>query len=116
MVGCMDGSGATDFGNIEEAKTAVTEAIVGVDDAVMEKYLAGEVSDEEVRRLAPVSVAKGELVPIVFTGAVTNAGIEGLLDAVVGYGPNPLGGKRRVLVDGEASTELEPNADGDVVG
>jgi elongation factor G len=83
---------------------------------MMEKYLGGEASDEEVLALAPQAVASGALIPIVFTDASSQIGIEGLLDAVVRLTPSPVTGKKRVLVDGENQTEITPSEDGGFIG
>ncbi len=115
VIPCLGGSGSPDFGDLEEAHTAAVEAVVGADDALMEKYLGGEVSDDEVRRYAALSVAKGELVPIVFTSARTDAGVNAFMNAVVNYAPCPVNGLRRSLVNEDESTEIDP-AGPDFVG
>ncbi|MEE9293754.1 MAG: elongation factor G [Phycisphaerae bacterium] len=109
VVACLGGSGSVDFGDVEEAHTAVVEAVVGADDDLMERYLGGEVSDDEVRKFAALSVAKGELVPIVFTSARDTVGVTAFLDAVLSYAPSPVDGLRRTLVNDDASTEIDPN-------
>ncbi len=115
VIRCLGGSGSPDFGDVEEAHTAVVEAVVGVDDELTERYLGGEVSDDEVRRYAAVSVSKGELVPVVFTSARTEVGVQAFLDAVVNYGPSPENGKVRTLVNGEESRAIDPG-DANFVG
>lgn len=112
---CLGGSGTPDFGDFQEAHTAVVEAVVGADDALMEKYLGGDVTDDEVRAFAAVAVAKGELVPIVFTSARSDAGINALMNAFINFAPSPVNGFRRSLVNGDESTEIDPHGS-DFVG
>jgi elongation factor G len=113
---CFGGSGTADFGDIEAGHTAVVEAICGADDALMEKYLGGEVSDDEVRAAAPAAVLTSELVPIVFTSATNEVGINEFMDALVAWAPCPAKAKRRVLVDGENETEIDPADESNFVG
>ncbi len=115
VIRCLGGSGTPDFGNLDEAHTAVVEAVVGADDDLMEKYLGGEVSDDEVRKFTAVSVTQGELVPIVFTSARNGTGVQELLSAVINYAASPINGFHRTLVDGENKTEVDP-AGADFVG
>ncbi len=108
-------SGDSDFYSVEDAHTAVIEAIVGADDELMEKYLGGELSDDEVRVAAAKAVAQGEFTPILFTNTRGDVGIAEMLDAIVSCCPSPMVGKRRVLVSGETETEIEPDVDGPFV-
>jgi len=116
VVSVFGGSESPDFGDLESAQTAVAEAIVGADDALMERYLGGEISNDEVVQYGPMSVAKRELMPIVFTGSRTDVGIREFLEAMAGFAPSPVSGMKRTLVADETETEVEPTADGDLVG
>ncbi len=109
-------SGSADFSSVADAHTGLIEAIVGTDDALMEKYLVGEVAMSDVRTMAPATVATGALVPIFFTNARTSVGVAEFLDALVYCCPSPVSGKRRVLVDGEKKTPVEPSPSGPFVG
>lgn len=117
VVDCLSQeSGDVDFSSVGEAHTAVVEAIVGADDALMEKYLGGELSDDEVRAAAPGAVVQGEFVPILFTNATSDVGISEFLDALITCCPSPVTGKQRILVDGEAKSEIKPDVNGDFIG
>jgi len=116
VIRLLGGSGTPDFDDLESAHTAVVEAVVGADDELMERYLGGEVSDEEVRRFTALAVTSGEIIPIVFTGSRTNVGIKEFLDAIVSYAASPIDGKRRQLVDDDTTTEIEPTEDGPFIG
>ncbi|MFQ5490879.1 MAG: elongation factor G [Phycisphaerae bacterium] len=117
VIDCLTNrSGATDFGDLASAHEAVLEAIVGADDELMEKYLGGEATEEEVLNAAPGAVASGAFVPILFTDAVGGTGVSEFLDAVVRLAPDPTLGKKRVLVDGDKETPIEPDPSGSFVG
>jgi len=109
-------SGEADFMDVGEAHTAIIEAIVGADDALMEKYFGGELSDEETQNAAAAAVAKGEFVPILFTDARSDVGIAEFLNAIAALCPNPIVGKRRTMVREDTQSEIEPKADGPFVG
>jgi len=117
VIDCLTkNSGDADFGDVGAIHETVLEAIVSADDDLMEKYLGGEASEEEVLAAAPKAVAAGMLIPIVFTSAASGAGVSEFLDAVVRLAPSPIAGKQRVLVDGETETPIVPSAEGDFVG
>ncbi len=109
-------SGAVDFSDAGEAHTAIIEAIVGADDAMMEKYLGGELSTEEAKSAAAQAVASGAFMPILFTNSCGDVGIAEFLDALIPLCPSPVSGKRRMLVEGDSRTEIEPSASGPFLG
>lgn len=108
-------SGESDFGDVASAHEGLLEAIVGADDALMEKYLGGETSDEEVLAHAARAAAGGNIIPICFTNARGDVGISELLDAIVRFAPSPVTGKRRTLVTEEGEQPIEPKVDGPFV-
>lgn len=75
----------------DEYRVALIEAVVELDDAVLEAYLGGEEPDEAtlVRLLRQGTVA-GKIVPVLCGSAFKNKGVQPLLDAVVDYLPSPL--------------------------
>ncbi len=109
-------SGDVDFSNVADAHTTLLETIVSADEALMEKYLGGELSDGEALAAASKAVADGELVPILFTDSLHDVGIAAFLDALVAFCPSPVDGKQRTLVSGETETVLTPDVDGPFVG
>lgn len=116
VVNVTTAEGETDFSDAASAQTALLEAIVGVDDALMEQYLGGELNREEAWKVAPRAVAAGAVVPVFFTNSTGDVGIAELLDALHHFCPSPAVGKKRVLTDGEKKTELAPRPDGPFVG
>jgi len=109
-------SGDADFSTVADAHTALIEAIVGMDDALMEKYLGGELADAEVQEAAAKAVAAGALTPILFVNSRGDIGIAEFLDALCVLCPSPVTGKRRTLRDKENVGELAPDLEGPFVG
>ena len=89
------------------------ETIATSDDALMEKYLAGEdLSIDEIK----VAIRKGTLafdfVPILCGSAFKNKGVQPMLDAVVDYLPSPLDIRpSQGVLPGEAEEPAERKAD-----
>ena len=76
--------------NAKAWRDKMIERIVETDDALMEKYLAGEeISVEELKKALRAAVIAVKLIPV-FTGtALRNKGVQLVLDAVVDYLPSP---------------------------
>lgn len=76
---------------IDDARTALLESIAELDDALLERYLAGDpIEAEQIRpvlRKATISMA---VVPVLCGSAFKNKGVQQILDAVVDYLPTPL--------------------------
>ena len=116
VVDCLaNESGDADFSSVGDAHTALIEAVVGADDELMEKYLGGELSDEEARGCAAKAVAQGELVPILFTNACGDVGISAFLDALEFFCPSPINGKQRTIGVEDTQNEIVPDQTGPFV-
>lgn len=67
------------------------EALAETDEALMNKYLAGEtLSVEEIKKALRKAVINVELIPVLCGSALKNKGVQFMLDAVVDYLPSPL--------------------------
>ncbi|MFH1621359.1 MAG: elongation factor G [Patescibacteria group bacterium] len=79
---------------LEEAKKLrgeFLEALSETDEALMNKYLAGEeLSVDEVRAALHQAVIKQDMFPILCGSALKNKGVQFMLDAVIYYLPSPL--------------------------
>ena len=75
---------------VAEARHAAIEAAVEHDEALLEKYLAGEELsiDEIVRAIRQATIA-GHFVPVLCGASFKNKGVQHLLDAVIDYLPSP---------------------------
>ena len=75
----------------EEYRAKMLESAVEMDDAMMEKYLAGEeLSEDEIKRCIRAGTVSSKFVPVLCGSAFKNKGVQPLLDAVVDFLPSPL--------------------------
>lgn len=76
---------------VAEYRAKLIEAIAETDDALLEKYFAGEEIDVNVLKKAlRKAVIEYKLVPIFCGSSLRNKGVQPLLDAVVEYLPSPV--------------------------
>lgn len=74
-----------------EWREKMIEAVAGVDDELMEKYLNGEdISEAELKAGIRRTTIAAKFIPVITGTALKNKGVQPLLDAVVDYLPNPL--------------------------
>lgn len=75
---------------VEEKRQALIEAIAETDDALMEKFFAGEeMAINDLKSALRKAVINYELVPIFAGSSLKNMGTHVLLDAIVEYLPSP---------------------------
>lgn len=75
----------------KEMRAFLLESIVETDDALMEKFFAGdEISLEEIRKALRIATITGLVVPVACGTAFKNKGIQSLLDAIVDFMPSPM--------------------------
>ncbi|MDX2113165.1 MAG: elongation factor G [Alphaproteobacteria bacterium] len=75
----------------KELRTKMLETAVEMDDAVMEKYLAGEEpSDDELRACIRKGTVAFKFVPVLNGAAFKNKGVQPMLDAVIDFLPSPI--------------------------
>ncbi len=75
----------------EEYRKRLVEAIVENEDALMNKYLAGEeIGIEDLKRALRKGVVSLNIFPVLCGSALKNKGVQMMLDAVVDYLPSPL--------------------------
>jgi elongation factor G len=76
---------------VEEYRAKMIEAIVDMDESLMEKYLAGEeIAIADLKKALRVGVIANKIVPVMVGSALKNKGVQMLLDAIVDFLPNPL--------------------------
>ncbi|MGV3654753.1 MAG: elongation factor G [Noviherbaspirillum sp.] len=74
-----------------EWREKLLESVADASDALMEKYLAGEIlSEAEIRAGLRQLTVTGQVVPMLCGAAFRNKAVQPLLDAVVDYLPSPL--------------------------
>ena len=75
----------------DEYRAKLLEAVAENDEALMEKYLAGEEPTiEEVKAVIRKATIANDFIPILCGSALKNKGVQLLLDAVVEFLPSPL--------------------------
>jgi len=90
----------------------LVEAVVEVNDRLLEKYLNGEeLSLEELSNGLRQGVVSGKIVPVLAGSALQNIGIISLLDAIHSYLPSPE--EREVVInsDSDKQEKIEPSLD-----
>lgn len=94
--------------SVGDFREAWTEAVVEADDDLMMRYLEGEaISDEERRGASRAAIAKGLVIPVLFTSAETGQGLEHLLDFLAERAPSPADVSRLVGPADDPSAEGE---------
>ncbi|WP_111720582.1 elongation factor G [Homoserinimonas sp. OAct 916] len=74
-----------------EYRTKLLEVVAETDDALMEKYFAGEeLTVAEIKGAIRKLTVNSEIYPVLCGSAFKNRGVQPMLDAVVDYLPNPL--------------------------
>ncbi len=95
----------------EEARNAMIEACVELDEEAMEAYLEGEeISNEKIKQLLRKGVIEVAFFPMLCGSAFKNKGIQTLLDAVTAYLPSPLDVPAIKGIDTRTDEEVERKA------
>jgi len=95
----------------QEWRDKLIEEISSHDDALMEKYLAGEaLTEAEIKAAIRTSTINISIIPVVCGSSFKNKGVQNLLNAVVDYMPSPLDIPAIKGVD-ESGEEVERKAD-----
>ncbi len=118
VIDCIENdSGDSPVMDVGQAHTDLIESVIEADDELMESYLGGEeISVEKIAAVFVEALKAGTLIPIVFTDARSEIGIQELLDMIVKYTPSPIQAKPVQLKDGENVTELKTDAAGPLAG
>jgi len=114
VVSVLDGQ-ATDglVGDIDSARESLMEAVVETDEELMERYLEGEeIPADQIKATFRKAVAAGQVVPVVHTAAKSEAGVEGLLNAICEIAPSPADLEGVKALKGEEEIELACDASG----
>ncbi len=100
-----------------QAHTELIESIIEADDELMESYLASEeISKEKISSVFVEAMKIGTIIPIVFTNARKETGIQELLDIIVKYTPSPVQAKSKTLKNGDQKTILKADPAGPLAG
>ncbi|MCX7771987.1 MAG: elongation factor G [Clostridia bacterium] len=73
---------------IDAYKEGIAEAVAETDEALMEKYFAGEAfTDEEIRKGIKIGAKNGDIAPVLCASAIQKTGVRLVLDAINKYMP-----------------------------
>ncbi|HUQ06010.1 MAG TPA: elongation factor G [Kofleriaceae bacterium] len=118
VIDCFDeDAGDADFGSVAEEHQAMLESAVEIDDAALERYLAGEAIDlPTLRKDLIEAMNRGHVVPIVFTAAKSEVGVDDLLHILVNEAPSPVTGRPRRLMRGDEVVEVACDCEAPLLG
>ena len=118
VIDCIENqNGESPVMDVGQAHTELIESVIEADDELMESYLGGEeISTEKISAVFVEALKAGTLIPIVFTNARREIGIQDLLDIIVQYTPSPTQAKPAQLKDGDHVTALKADASGPLAG
>jgi elongation factor G len=102
-------SGESDIGSFAEAHDRIVDQVVELDETLMELYLEqGEIVDaEQLHAPFERALREGHLIPVCFTSARENRGIDELLEVFERLMPNPDEGNPPGYLKGEGA-DAEP--------
>jgi elongation factor G len=91
-----------------EYREKMIEEISSHDDALMEKYLSGEVlTEQEIMSAIRTGTIAIKFCPVICGSSFKNKGVQNLLDAVVDYMPSPLDIPAIKGIDVDSGAEIE---------
>ena len=93
----------TDFSTIEQAHTQLVDQVVEVDDDLMELYLeqGEDISAEQLHDPFEKALREDHLIPVCFTSAESDAGVQQLLEVFCKLMPSPAEGNPPDFFNGE---------------
>ncbi|MCY3540652.1 MAG: elongation factor G [Gammaproteobacteria bacterium] len=99
----------TDIDDVASAHEKIIDQIVEVDEELMELYLEGEedLPEESVRAAFGSALRDGHLIPIFFTSAHTDVGVNEFLDTAASLLPSPAAGNHPTFTVRSAKGERE---------
>ncbi|MCP4712706.1 MAG: elongation factor G [Planctomycetes bacterium] len=114
-------SGETAFGDVAAAHTDLIETIIEIDEDIMEAYLGGEeIPADKLQKAFTQALISQTIIPILFTSARNEVGIDELLDLVSQSCPSPANGLKAKLILGEGEeqtfAEIDPDSEGSPLG
>ncbi len=109
IIDCIENeSGDSPLMDVAQAHTELIESVIEADDDLMESYLASEeISAEKIASVFVEALKASTIIPIVFTDARREIGVQELLDIIVKYTPSPRQAKTVQLTPLETATRKE---------
>jgi len=97
-------------GRADEAREQLVEVAAESDDALIEKFFEGELTDEEISKGLRTGICANQFFPVLCGSALKNIGVQPLMDALVNCFPSPVEAKPIKGIDGEIVSEASPDA------
>jgi elongation factor G len=118
VIDCIENkTGESPAADVAQAHTDLIESVIEADEKLMEAYLGGEeISVEKIASVFVNALRAGTIIPILFTDARKEIGVDRLLDFIVKYTPSPLQANPVQLKDGENVTVIKPDPAGPLAG
>jgi elongation factor G len=118
VIDCIENDkGDSPAGDAATAHTELLESVIEADETLMESYLGGEtIPPEKISGVFVKALLAGTVVPIVFTNARKEIGIEELLNIIVKYSPSPVQAPVAQLKEGDKVTALQADVAAPLAG
>lgn len=118
VIDCIENeSGDSPVMDLAQAHTELIESVIEADDELMEKYLASEeISKEKISGVFVEALKAGTIIPIVFTEARKEIGVQELLDIIIRFTPSPRQARAVQLKDGENVKQIQADPAGLLAG
>ncbi len=118
VIDCIENDGGDSaVMDVAQAHTELIENVIEADDALMESYLAGEqIQPDKIASVFVEAMKAGTVIPIVFTIARSETGIDELLDIIAKYTPSPAQAEPAALKAGDKTTRLKAEPTGPLAG
>ncbi|MCG9126200.1 elongation factor G [Candidatus Poribacteria bacterium] len=97
-------------GASEETREALVEVAAESDDALIEKFFEGELTDEEIQEGIQTGILESQFVPVLCGSALKNIGVQQLMDTLVNCCPSPIQAGAVQDADDDSKSR-EPSAD-----
>ncbi len=118
VINCLKNeSGDSPVMDAAQAHTELLESVIEADDELMESYLGGEeISPAKVASVFVKALKAGTVIPVLFTDARKQIGIETLIDMIVNCTPSPSQAAAPKLKDGDNEITLKADPSEPLVG
>lgn len=97
---------------IAPVREMILEAVAETSEELMEKYfMEEEFTLEEIQNALHDGILEGDIVPVLCGSAITNTGIQVLMNSIIKYMPNPIELTKTVEAENEAGETVEIKCD-----
>lgn len=104
-------SGDSALGDIGALHTDLLESVIEANDELMEKYLGGEeISAEKIGSVFVEAMIAGTVIPILFSNAKDEIGVDELVNFITEYTPSPDQVKPAKLINGDNIVEIKADS------